>query len=88
VRRRCNKSLRATIHLWANLSRRPLPGPPTITKPSGRGGKSHAGALPCLGQRWLKILSKMWHTRRCYHPDLHTPNQLKHGSWILQLQRA
>jgi hypothetical protein len=66
----------------------PLPGPPSITKPSGPGGKSHAGALPCLGQRWLKILSKMWHTRRCYHPDLHTPNQLKHGSWILQLQRA
>ena len=51
-------------------------------------GKTHACALRCLGQRWLKILWKMWHTRRPYDAELHARNQLKHGSWVLQLQRA
>jgi hypothetical protein len=48
-------------------------------------GKSHAGALRCLGHRWLKIVWKMWQTRTTYDADLHARNQLKHGSWVLQL---
>ena len=88
VRRRCNKSLRATIHLWANRSRRASPWAALDFQALRARGKSHAGALRCLGQRWLKILCKMWHTRRCYDPALHARNQLKHRSWILQLQSA
>jgi hypothetical protein len=38
-----------------------------------------------LGQRWLKILWKMWQTRTLYDADLHARNQLKHGSWVLQM---
>ena len=40
----------------------------------------------CLGQRWLKILFRMWQNRTTYAPDLHASNQLKHGSWLLKLQ--
>ena len=51
-------------------------------------GKSHACALRCLGQRWLKILWKMWQTGTRYDAELHARNQLKHGSWVLKIQHA
>jgi hypothetical protein len=38
-----------------------------------------------LGQRWLKIIHRMWVDRKLYDPLLHNQNQLKHGSWVLQL---
>jgi hypothetical protein len=44
--------------------------------------------LRCLGQRWLKILWKMWQTETKYDPELHQRNQLTHGSWVLNLQPA
>jgi hypothetical protein len=49
-------------------------------------GKSHAWTLRCLGQRWLKILWKLWQSRRPYDETVHTLNQQRHGSWVLQLQ--
>ena len=88
LRRHCNKSLRATIHLWANLSRRASPWAALYYQALRARGKSHASALRSLGQRWLKILWKIWQTRRSYDPDLHAANQLKHGSWVLTLQSA
>jgi hypothetical protein len=51
-------------------------------------GKSHACALRCLAQRWLKILWKMWQTHTPYDPEYHARNQQKHGSWVLQLNPA
>jgi hypothetical protein len=44
-----------------------------------------ARALRCLGQRWLKILWKMWQTRATYNEALHTLNQTQHGSWVVAL---
>ena len=78
----------ATIHLWANLSRRASPWAALDYQALRARGKSHASALRSLGQRWLKILWKIWQTRRSYDPDLHARNQLKHGSWVLTLQSA
>jgi hypothetical protein len=49
-------------------------------------GHSHACALRCLGQRWLKILWRMWQDRRPYDENLHALNQQRHGSWVLQLK--
>jgi hypothetical protein len=51
-------------------------------------GKSHAQALRCLGQRWIKIIWKMWQTSTLYDPEIHRKNQTKHGSWVLQLNPA
>ena len=42
--------------------------------------------LRCLGQRWLKIIWKMWQTGTSYDAALHMRNQLTHGSWVLQIQ--
>ena len=85
LRRQCNKFLRHTLHLWANLSRDGCPWAATYYTALRAKGKSHACALRSLGQRWLKILWKMWQTRTVYDADLHGRNQLKHGSWVLQL---
>jgi transposase len=85
IRRHCNKHLRATIHLWANLSRSQVPWAQQYYQAHRDKGQSHACALRCLGQRWLKILWKMWQTGTAYDPDLHARNQQKHGSWLLTL---
>jgi transposase len=88
VRWHCNKALRHTVHVWANLSRHDCPWAETYYQNLRKRGKSHACALRCLGHRWLKILWKMWQTSTCYDAELHQKNQLKHGSWVLKLQNA
>ena len=49
-------------------------------------GQTHACALRCLAQRWLKILWRMWQERQPYDENRHALNQQKHGSWVLQFQ--
>ncbi len=46
---------------------------------------SHAAALRCLGQRWLKILWKMWQEHQPYDEARHTRNQIRHGSRVITL---
>jgi transposase len=87
-RRACHKVLRHTVHLWADLSRHTCPWANAYYHKKREEGQSHACALRCLGQRWLKILWKMWQTRERYNPELHQRNQLKHGSWVIGLIRT
>ncbi len=72
-RRSCNKQLRATVHLWANLSRAKCVWAQAYYQHKREEGKSYACALRCLAQRWLKILWKMWQTGTAYNEGLHTP---------------
>jgi transposase len=85
-RRACQKLLRATVHLWANLSREKCAWAEAYYRRKREQGQSHSCALRCLGQRWLKILWKMWQTRTRYDADLHQRNQVRHGSWVISLQ--
>ena len=85
LRRACNKTLRATVHLWADLSRRSCVWAETYYQQKRAGGMNHTAALRCLGQRWVKILWKMWQTRKPYDEALHTRNQTEHGSWVVRL---
>jgi len=86
LRRGCNKHLRAAMHLWVNASRRKCAWAQVYYQRKRQEGKSHACALRCLGQRWLKILWKMLETNRPYDEAYHTRNQVRHGSWVLALQ--
>ena len=88
IRRACQKALRGTVHLWSDLSRRSCPWAQAYYRQKREQGKSHACALRCLGQRWLKILWKMWQTRTAYDAEQHHRNQLRHGSWVLALVPA
>jgi transposase len=85
LRRACNKYLRHTVHLWADRSRALCAWAQAYYQQKKSQGLTHAAALRCLGQRWLKILWKMWQTGRPYDEGLHTRNQIKHGSWIIRL---
>lgn len=84
-RRACNKHFRAAIHLWANLSRGYCAWAQAYYQTKRQQGKSHACAIRCLGQRWLKIIWKMWQTRTPYDEALHMRNQVAHGSWVIGL---
>jgi transposase len=86
IRWLCNKTLRSTVHHWANLSRASCAWAEIYYQQKKKSGMSHAAALRCLGQRWLKILWKMWQTRTNYDEALHTRNQIKHGSWVIALK--
>ena len=86
VRHACNDTLRAAVHLWADHSRTKCAWAEAYYQKHRADGQSHACALRCLGQRWLKILWKMWQTRSPYDEALHTRNQTKHGSWVLSLK--
>jgi transposase len=88
MRRGCNTTLRSTVHLWADLSRKKCSWAQVYYKAARDRGKTHACALRCLGQRWLKILWKMWQSRSLYNAELHAQNQLAHGSWLLQIKPA
>ena len=85
LRRACNKNLRHAMHLFADKSRAQCPWASKYYETLRERGKSHAQALRCLGQRWLKIIWKMWQTGTAYDAGLHHKNQLAHGSWVLKL---
>jgi len=85
LRRACNKWLRTTVHLWANLSRAECVWAAAYYDRKREEGKSHATALRCLGQRWLKILVRMRQDRRPYDEALHLRNMTQRGSWKLSL---
>ena len=85
MRYACNDTLRATVHLWADLSRPQCAWAQAYYQAHRAKGQSHACALRCLGQRWLKILWTMWQSRTPYNEALHTRNQTQHGSWVLAL---
>jgi len=88
LRLACQKVLRHTVHLWANLSREKCPWAQTYYQKKREEGHGHANALRCLGQRWLKILWKMWQTKKSYNAETHQRNRLRHGSWVLRLMGA
>jgi transposase len=85
IRWHCDRFLRHTVHLWANCSLKTCAWAAVYYKAKREAGKSHACALRCLAQRWLKILWKMWQTHTPYDAEFHARNQQRHGSWVLQL---
>jgi transposase len=85
VRRGCNHWLRATVHLWADQSRHWCAWAQAYYQQKKQRGMGHAAALRCLGQRWLKILWRMWQDGLPYDEALHLRNQVAHGSWVIAL---
>jgi transposase len=85
VRRACNKVLRATVHLWVDESRQKCAWANAYYQQKKQQGKTHAQALRCLGQRWLKVLWRMWQNRVPYDEALHMRSLAKSGSWVIGL---
>ena len=88
IRRRCNKHLHNAVHIFADKSRAQSAWAAIYYAALRERGMTHAQALRCLGQRWLKIIWKMWQSGTAYDAGLHMRNQLAHGSWVLKLQNT
>lgn len=88
MRHACNLHLRHTLHLFCDLSRAQCTWAMVYYEGLKKRGKTHAQALRCLGQRWLKIIFRLWQDRVHYKGELHTRNQIQHGSWVLQNKPA
>jgi transposase len=88
IRRMCNRFLRTAVHLWTDQSRRECAWAEAYYREKRSRGKGHALALRCLGQRWLKILWRMWQERRPYDEALHMNSLARSGSWVLGLVGA
>jgi transposase len=88
IRWMCNTVLRATVHLWANESRQKCAWANVYYQQKKQQGMSHAQALRCLGQRWLKILWRMWQDHTPYDEALHMRSLAKSGSWVISLVPA
>ena len=82
----CNKHLRYAVHLFSEHTITRCAWAEIYYKAHRTKDHSHARALRCLGQRWLKIIHKMWMDRTPYNAELHHLNQVKHGSWVFQLK--
>lgn len=82
IRWACNTVLRATVHLWADLSRKQCPWAQTYYLGKRAEGQSHASALRCLGKRWLKILWRLWQDQKPYDENIRLQSLQKHGSWV------
>ena len=85
MRRHCNKNLRQAVQLFADKSRAQCAWAEIYYKALRERGKTHSQAVRSLGQRWLNIVWKMWQNRTSYDANLHMRNQIKHGSWVLNL---
>ena len=81
----CDKYLRHAMYLFAEQTLTRCVWAEIYYRHHREKGHSHADALRRLGQRWLKIIFRMWMDRKPYDPVLHNQNQLKHGSWVLKL---
>ena len=85
IRRACILPLRATLHLWADLSRHSSAWAAAFYRAHRDKGQSHACALRCLAHRWLKIIGAMIQTRTTYDAAKHLFQIQQHGSYVFQL---
>jgi len=88
IRWACDVTLRHTVHLWADGSRKKSPWARAYYARKREQGQDHASALRCLGKRWLKILWRLWTDRQTYDEARHQQDQKQHGSWVSALLTA
>jgi transposase len=82
IRWACDVTLRHTVHLWSDCSRKKSAWAQAYYQGKRKEGHDHASALRCLGKRWLKILWRLWQQHQRYDETRHQQDQLKHGSWV------
>jgi hypothetical protein len=84
IRRVCDHSLRHTVHLWVDESRKTCDWAQTYYPAKRDQGHEHASALRCLGKRWLKVLWRMWRDHTPYDEAEHLKALQEHGSFVWQ----
>jgi transposase len=82
VRWACDRFLRHTVHLWTEQTLRVCLWARLYYQAKRDKGHSHASALRCLGKRWLKLLWRLWQSRRTYDESVHLESLRTHGSFV------
>ena len=82
LRRACVKSLRFTVHLWANASRATCAWAQAYYEQKRAERHNHASALRCLGKRWLKILWRLWQSKERYDENKHLRSLERRGAKV------
>ena len=85
IRRACTHWLRASLHLWADLSRHYSAWAAAYYRAHRDKGQSHSCALRCLANRWLEVVGAMVRTGTTYDAEKHLAEIQKHGSYVLQM---
>jgi len=66
MRFHCDREGRNVLHLYAQASRRKCAWAESFYQQQRKAGKTHAGALRSLANKWLRILFRMWRDRTRY----------------------
>lgn len=69
MRRQCDPESRSVLFLFANASRRQCGWAQACYQEQRAAGKTHAAALRTLGNKWLRILFRLWQDRVEYDED-------------------
>jgi transposase len=84
IRYVCDHSLRHTVHLWVDESRKTCAWAQAYYRTKRDQGHEHASALRCLGKRWLKVLWRMWQDHTPYEEAKYLQALQQHGSRVWQ----
>ena len=82
LRRACVKTLRFTVPLWANASRKTCAWAQAYYEQKWEEGHNHASALRCLVKRWLKILWRLWQSKERYDESKHLRSLERRGAKV------
>lgn len=83
VRRSCRKTFRDTMHQFSFCSITQSSWAKTLYVQKKAQGRSHAAALRVVGDKWLKIIYRLWKEKACYDENIYLAGRMRH-----QLQQA
>lgn len=78
MRRACRKSFRDTMHLFSFCSLAQSSWSQSLYEQKKSQGKNHASALRSVGDKWLKIIHRIWMDRIPYDENVFLANQMRH----------
>jgi transposase len=79
----CPKYLRQTFHEFADQARRWCPWSRAYYRMQRQRGMKHHAALRKLATRWIRILFRVWKTRKAYDPAAYLINIVKKNPAII-----
>jgi hypothetical protein len=74
----CRKTFRNVVHQFAFTSLNQSEWAKNFYDSQRAKGKSHAKALRALGNKWLKIIFRLWKDRTVYTEDTHLANLMRY----------
>jgi transposase len=78
IRRACRKSFRDTMHQFSFSSLQRCSWARALYDEQKSKGKTHGSALRSVGDKWLKIIYRLWQDRTLYDEKIYLAQRMKH----------